>query len=97
MIWVSVVGYLDVLQYDNDSYYIFDIGILLFLANFYTWLTMNVFMINLWFPIIGPIINYVIMGWVFIEWQRLQLPLWGSEDDDDSTSDWRARTTEALS
>ena len=68
MLWVSVLGYLDVLQYDNDSYYIFDIGILLFLSNFYTWLIMNVFMINLWFPILGPIVNYILMGWVFIEW-----------------------------
>ena len=97
MLWHSVVGYLDVLTYDNDSYYLFDIGILLTLSNIYTWATMTTFLVNMLFPIIGPIINYVIFGWVMIEWQRLQLPFWGSDEDDDSTSDWQRRTTNALS
>ena len=87
MIWESVVSWLDVVLYDNDSYYQFEIGIMLFLANFYTWLAMTAFLINMLFPIIGPLGNIMIMYWVFIEWDRLQLPLWGGNQqvEDDTT------------
>lgn len=88
MIWNSVVGWFDVLLYENDTFYTFDLSILLFMTNFYNGLAMTAFLVNMLFPLIGPLGNIMIMYWVMIEWERLQLPLWVSQDDaiDEATS-----------